>query len=181
VTHDQIEALSLSDRIAIMKFGVLEQVGTPEQVYYHPATPFVRDFLGKTFLLPGKVSALTPQFVTVEVFGVAAAPLVLERHRVISSANGFPAVGQGVMVAIRPEQVSLSAERREGQSNRVEAVLQSVLFLGDRYEYTVTLGSESRVLTSPAAQNLKAGGGVFLDLKPESMTVWPREDSNVGI
>ena len=56
VTHDQIEALSLSDRIAIMKFGVLEQVGTPEQVYYHPATPFVRDFLGKTFLLPGKIS-----------------------------------------------------------------------------------------------------------------------------
>src|SRR5688572_11218208 len=48
VTHDQIEALSLSDRIAIMKFGVLEQVGTPEQVYYYPATPFVRDFLGKT-------------------------------------------------------------------------------------------------------------------------------------
>ena len=46
VTHDQIEALSLSDRIAIMKFGVLEQVGTPEEVYYTPATPFVRDFLG---------------------------------------------------------------------------------------------------------------------------------------
>ena len=59
VTHDQIEALSLSDRIAIMKFGVLEQVGTPEEVYYHPATPFVRDFLGKTFLLPGKMAAVS--------------------------------------------------------------------------------------------------------------------------
>ncbi|HLN87053.1 MAG TPA: ABC transporter ATP-binding protein, partial [Candidatus Limnocylindrales bacterium] len=58
VTHDQIEALSLSDRIAIMKFGVFEQVGTPEEVYFKPATPFVRDFLGKTFLLPGKVSGL---------------------------------------------------------------------------------------------------------------------------
>ena len=55
VTHDQIEALSLSDRIAIMKHGQLEQVGGPEDVYYHPATPFVRDFLGKTFLLAGKV------------------------------------------------------------------------------------------------------------------------------
>ena len=50
VTHDQIEALSLSDRIAIMKTGQLEQVGSPEEVYYRPATPFVRDFLGKTFL-----------------------------------------------------------------------------------------------------------------------------------
>ena len=61
VTHDQIEALSLSDRIAIMKFGVFEQVGTPEEVYFKPATPFVRDFLGKTFLLPGKISGLPDQ------------------------------------------------------------------------------------------------------------------------
>ena len=176
VTHDQIEALSLSDRIAIMKFGVLEQVGTPEEVYYHPATPFVRDFLGKTFLLSGKVSGLSERFVNVEVPGIATAPLVLDRHNVASTANGFPEVGQGVMVAIRPEQVNLSAERREGQANRVEAVLQSVLFLGDRYEYTVTLGTESRVLTSPAAYNLRPGSGVFLDLKPESISIWPREN-----
>ena len=175
VTHDQIEALSLSDRIAIMKFGVLEQVGMPEEVYYRPATPFVRDFLGKTFLLPGKVSALSEQFVHVEVPGVAAAPLVLDRRNVASSANGFPAVGQGVMVAIRPEQVSLSAERLEGQANRVEAVLQSVQFLGDRYEYTVTLGDETRVIGSPEARQLKQGGKVFLDLKPESISIWPRE------
>jgi ABC-type Fe3+/spermidine/putrescine transport system ATPase subunit len=175
VTHDQIEALSLSDRIAIMKFGVLEQVGTPEEVYYHPATPFVRDFLGKTFLLPGKVSAISEQFVNVEVPGVAAAPLILERQNVASSVNGFPAVGQGVMVAIRPEQVSLSAERREGQANRVEAVLRSVQFLGDRYEYTVTLGDETRVIGSPEARQLKQGGKVFLDLKPESISIWPHE------
>jgi ABC-type Fe3+/spermidine/putrescine transport system ATPase subunit len=175
VTHDQIEALSLSDRIAIMKFGVLELVGTPEEVYFRPATPFVRDFLGKTFLLPGKVSALSAQYVTVDVFGVAAAPLVLERRNVASSATGFPAVGLGVMVAIRPEQVNLSAERRDGQINRVEATLQSAQFLGDRYEYTVTLGSETRVLASPAAQNLSAGSSVFLDLKPESISIWPRE------
>ena len=102
VTHDQIEALSLSDRIAIMKFGVLEQVGTPEEVYFKPATPFVRDFLGKTFLLPGKVSGLSDQQVNVEVQGAATARLVLPRANVISPANGFPAVGQGVMVAIRP-------------------------------------------------------------------------------
>jgi ABC-type Fe3+/spermidine/putrescine transport system ATPase subunit len=176
VTHDQIEALSLSDRIAIMKFGVLEQVGTPEDVYFRPATPFVRDFLGKTFLLPGKVSELSAQHVTVDVFGVAAAPLVLERHNVASSANGFPSVGQGVMVAIRPEQVNLSAERRDGLINRVEATLQSAQFLGDRYEYTVTLGSETRVLASPAGQNLSAGSSVFLDLKPESISIWPREN-----
>lgn len=175
VTHDQIEALSLSDRIAIMKFGQLEQVGTPEEVYYHPATPFVRDFLGKTFLLPGKVTSFSDQLVNVELQEVGASTLAVQRGNVISSTNGFPAVGQRVMVAIRPEQVTLSGSHCEGRANMVEANLQAVHFLGDRYEYTVTLGSETRVLVSPASQHLKAGDKVFLDLKPEGMTLWPRE------
>jgi iron(III) transport system ATP-binding protein len=175
VTHDQIEALSLSDRIAIMKFGQLEQVGTPEQVYFYPATPFVRDFLGKTFLLAGKVSAVSDQLVNVEVQGVGGASLVLQRGNVVSSANGFPAVGQGVMVAIRPEQVTLSSHRRDGQANMVEATLQAAHFLGDRYEYTVTLGSETRVLVTPVSQQLNAGSKVFLELKSEGITLWPRE------
>ncbi len=176
VTHDQIEALSLSDRIAIMKFGVFEQVGTPEEVYFKPATPFVRDFLGKTFLLPGKVSGLSDQQVNVEVQGAATAHLVLPRGNVISATNGFPAVGQGVTVAIRPEQVNLSAGRQEGGTNVVEASVDTVLFLGDRYEYTVTLGAETRVLGSPVSQGLKSGDKVSLELKPEGMTLWSREN-----
>ena len=101
VTHDQIEALSLSDRVAIMKFGRLEQVGTPEEVYYRPATPFVRDFLGKTFLVSGKVSAVSDQLVNLDAEGIGATRLVVQRGNVVSSANGFPAAGQAVMVAIR--------------------------------------------------------------------------------
>ncbi len=175
VTHDQIEALSLSDRIAIMKFGVLEQVGTPEEVYYHPATPFVRDFLGKTFLLPGKVSAIAGQQVNVEVQGVAAAPLILRESNVIASANGALAVGQGVMVAIRPEQVSILGTTGDERPNTIQANLQFVQFLGDRYEYTVEIGPETRVLVSPASQQVKRGDKIFLELKPEGMTLWPRE------
>ena len=174
VTHDQIEALSLSDRIAIMKFGVLEQVGTPEEVYYHPATPFVRDFLGKTFLLPGKVSAIAGQQVNVEVQGVVAAPLILPQSKVIST-NGTPAIGQGVMVAIRPEQVSILGTTGDGRPNTIQANLQAVQFLGDRYEYTVEIGPETRVLVSPASQQVKCGDKIFLELKPEGMTLWPRE------
>src|SRR4029079_15064283 len=90
VTHDQVEALSLSDRIAIMKFGRLEQVGTPEDVYFRPATPFVRDFLGKTFLLPGRIGALSDDRVRVEVRGVGASSLTVPRINVISRSDGFP-------------------------------------------------------------------------------------------
>jgi len=174
VTHDQIEALSLSDRIAIMKFGVLEQVGTPEQVYYYPATPFVRDFLGKTFLLPGEVAAVSDQQVEIRVHGVGASALQLRRNNVISSSNGFPTVGQAAMVAIRPEKITLTDTVSDGQSNVIEGDLQSVQFLGDRYEYTVTLGAQTRVIVSPEARQLKQGNKVFLELKPDGMTLWPR-------
>jgi iron(III) transport system ATP-binding protein len=175
VTHDQVEALSLSDRIAIMKFGQLEQVGTPEEVYYHPATPFVRDFLGKTFLLPGKVAAVSEEQVEVHVQGVGASALTLQRNKVISSSNGFPTVGQSATVAIRPEKIALAHKASERQGNVVEGTLQSVQFLGDRYEYTVTLGEETRVIVSPEAQQLKHGGKVFLQLEADGMTLWPRE------
>jgi ABC-type Fe3+/spermidine/putrescine transport system ATPase subunit len=174
VTHDQIEALSLSDRIAIMKFGVLEQVGTPEQVYYYPATPFVRDFLGKTFLLPGEVAAVSDQQVEIKVQGVGASALQLQRNNVISSSNGFPTVGQAAMVAIRPEKIALTDTVSERQSNVIEGALQSVQFLGDRYEYTVTLGAQTRVIVSPEARQLKQGNKVFLELKPDGMTLWER-------
>ena len=174
VTHDQIEALSLSDRIAIMKLGRLEQVGTPEEVYYRPATPFVRDFLGKTFLLPGRIAAVSDQHVQVEVPGISASSLSLQRHHVIS-ADGFPVIGQAVMIAIRPEQISLSDSRSDGHANVVQGTLQASQFLGDRYEYTVTLGSETRVIVSPAGHNLKPGEKIFLELKSEGISLWPRE------
>ena len=175
VTHDQIEALSLSDRIAIMKFGQLEQVGTPEEVYFHPATPFVRDFLGKTFLLPGKIATISEQEVEVQVQGIGASALTLQRSHVISPSNGFPSVGQTAMVAIRPEKIALSNDGSDTRGNIVEGTLQAVQFLGDRYEYTVTLGEETRVIVSPEAQQLRPGGKVFLQLKAEGMTLWPRE------
>jgi ABC-type Fe3+/spermidine/putrescine transport system ATPase subunit len=175
VTHDQIEGLSLSDRIGIMKFGQLEQVGAPEEVYYNPASPFVRDFLGKTFLLPGKVRRVLDHSVEVEIQGFAAAPLSIQRERVSSSSNGPPSTGEPVTVAIRPEQIALWGSPPEGRGNIVQAMLQAVLFLGDRYEYTVALGSESRVLVSPASQPLKSGEKVFLELKSEGLSLWQRQ------
>jgi ABC-type Fe3+/spermidine/putrescine transport system ATPase subunit len=175
VTHDQVEALSLSDRIAIMKFGVLEQVGTPEDVYFRPATPFVRDFLGKTFLLSGKITASNEQTICVEIHGSSTASLNLPRNQVISSTTKSLAAGQGVTVAIRPEQVKLTSWRQDGRANMVEATLQTVQFLGDRYEYTVTLGAETRVLASPEPQSSNSGDRVYLELKPEGMTLWPSD------
>jgi len=126
--------------------------------------------------LPGKITASTEQSISVEVQGSSSASLSLPRTKLIGAANGSLAIGQGVTVAIRPEQVNLSSGRQDGRTNMVEATLQTVQFLGDRYEYTVTLGSETRVLASPEPQSSKSGDRVYLELKPEGMTLWPSEN-----
>ena len=72
VTHDQIEALSLSDRIAVMQRGRVEQVGPPRSLYERPASAFVRDFVGSTVILRGRVSALEPGGVSVAMNGALA-------------------------------------------------------------------------------------------------------------
>jgi ABC-type Fe3+/spermidine/putrescine transport system ATPase subunit len=170
VTHDQVEALSLSDRIAIMKFGVLEQVGTPREVYYEPATSFVRDFLGKTFLLPGKVSTLSDQWINVQVDGFNPASLTVKRAKSLFDSLS---VGQSVIVATRPEQIELWGSPPDGQCNLVTGYLEAVQFLGDQYEYTVKIGSDRHVLASPRLQHLQTGEKIFLKLKSERITLWP--------
>ncbi|HEX9442699.1 MAG TPA: TOBE domain-containing protein, partial [Candidatus Binatia bacterium] len=81
--------------------------------------------------------------------------------------------GKEVMVAIRPEQIALSCSPAGGKRNVLPVTLQSSQFLGDRYEYTVAVGSESRVLTVPASQPLKPGQKIYLEFDPESITLWP--------
>jgi ABC-type Fe3+/spermidine/putrescine transport system ATPase subunit len=176
VTHDQVEALSLSDRIAIMRYGRIEQVGTPQAVYDHPATPFVRDFLGKTLLLPGKIAAVSHETVRVEASAAGAGMLAVGAKNVMAGADGFPAVGQAALLAIRPEKVALSSAAAENGGNRIRGILQASQFLGDRYEHTVTVGSETRVLVSPDAHKLEPGSEIWLELKPEAMTLWPVKD-----
>jgi iron(III) transport system ATP-binding protein len=77
------------------------------------------------------------------------------------------------MVAIRPEQISLAKTAGDGRGNVLAVTLQASQFLGDRYEYTVAVGGESRVLTAPAAQRLKPGQQIYLQLDPEAITLWP--------
>lgn len=175
VTHDQIEGLSLSDHIGIMNGGKLEQVGTPEEVYYRPSTPFARDFLGKTFALPGRVLGIREDRMQVELHGLVCSPLWIGLDNLPSPVGGNLKAGTEVMVAIRPEQISIWSSMPDGKTNILPVTLEGIHFLGDRYEYTVSVGSETRVLISPAAQALKAGQEMFLELKPDGITLWPKQ------
>ncbi|HWP57403.1 MAG TPA: ABC transporter ATP-binding protein [Candidatus Acidoferrales bacterium] len=170
VTHDQIEALSLSDRIAIMQGGRLLQVGTPEEVYHRPTSAVVRDFLGKIFSLSGRIVEAGDRFFRVAVQGSVATLTVPAPAAV--SPDAFK-VGQEVLVAIRPEKVALWNFAPNGKNNLVQGTLESVHFLGDRYEYTVRIGEKTHLLILPALESHKAGEKIFLELKQENITLWP--------
>lgn len=174
VTHDQIEALSLSDRIGIMSKGKLEQVGSPEEVYHKPVTTFARDFLGKTFIILGKVVKLG-DMVQIEPHGMADTPIWVNRSNIPSTVSGTLREGNEVVVSIRPDHIGVSGSTPNSNRNILPATLESVHFLGDRYEYTVAMGSDTRVLVLPASQVLKPGQKIFLELKTESLSLWPRE------
>jgi ABC-type Fe3+/spermidine/putrescine transport system ATPase subunit len=172
VTHDQIEALSLSDRIGLMNRGQLEQVGNPEEVYNRPSTPFSRDFLGKTFSFKGKVLRIQEDQIQIELSGLSDAPFRTRRNGPSSYSAGVTS-GQEIMVAVRPEQISISMSRPGENTNVLPAAIEGVHFLGDRYEYTIGIGSETRVLVLPASEVLKTGQKIFLEIKSEAITLWP--------
>lgn len=134
VTHDQSEALSLSDRIAVMDQGNLIQIGTPEEIYSLPASPFVADFIGASNFLAGKVSVSSDDEVTVALSD-GRSLVALSRRKL--------AVGSEVRVAIRPENISLvnGAGAPEGH-NVLEGVVQSRDYLGARFQYVLMLGGE---------------------------------------
>jgi spermidine/putrescine transport system ATP-binding protein len=123
VTHDQEEAFSMSDRVAVMDHGVLEQVGTPEEVYRHPATLFVATFVGEANRLPGKVSAADSGRYRVAVDG---------GPEVAADGPAGLATGQAVTMIVRPEHVKIVG--RDGQDDdsdtRMPARVTDASFLG---------------------------------------------------
>jgi len=135
VTHDQEEALAMSDRIAVMNEGHVLQVGTPKAIYEHPATRFVADFVGETNFLQGMVQLIEPDHIRVEIGG--------KQLDVAHSTNGIR-TGQSVTVAIRPEKLSLQEARPEGES--LYGTIEEIVFLGTDTRYVVRLDSGEKLV-----------------------------------
>jgi ABC-type Fe3+/spermidine/putrescine transport system ATPase subunit len=168
VTHDQIEALSLSDRIAVMQRGRVEQTGPPRSLYEAPASAFVRDFVGSTVILRGRVSGQAPGRLTVALDGA------LEGRRVAGRSTAATAVAPGaaVHVAIRPEDIEVDGP--PPAMDPLPGIIDTLLFVGDRYEARVSLGAEQRiVLLLPRTREWKEGQAVSLGFPPEAVSVWP--------
>ena len=159
VTHDQDEALSMSDRVAVMSAGEVQQIGTPEEIYRHPGNRFVAEFVGRVNLIEGLVSGSEGGGVVVDVDS---------SHR-LTVHDGAGASGN-VTVAIRPEAVSVmrADDNSVNGTNTWEADVTTVAFLGDHYEYEVNAGSLA--LTVQSSRRVE-GDRIRLHIPPDACAV----------
>ena len=133
VTHDQEEALAMSDRIAVMNAGIVEQIGTPQEIYSKPATAFVAGFIGTTNFLDGTLSAVDGT----ETSGIAGGPAAVHIKGVGTIPVGFRKMKSGeVRLAIRPEDIHLTEPGEDEPQGRIALVT----FLGDYISYEIELG-----------------------------------------
>src|SRR5581483_6598623 len=131
VTHDQREALVMSDRIAVMNEGRVEQLGTPAALYDAPANRFVAGFIGESNFLAGKVRASEGGRVAVEIGGAIVAAI----------AGGGLVEGSAVTVAVRPEKIVFcdAAAGRSPEVNRIPALIRETAFIGDVHRYVLEI------------------------------------------
>ncbi|MEW6262441.1 MAG: ABC transporter ATP-binding protein [Thermodesulfobacteriota bacterium] len=159
VTHDQAEALTMSDQVVILHRGRIEQAGRPRQVYESPGTPFVADFLGRSNFFVGRVAALGDG--QAEVVTAKGLKLIVETT---------PALVQGaeVCLAVRPERIRLLEPSETGSDpNRAAGEIEFIAYLGALTQYQVRLETGERLIVE--RQNvhgspvLNKGAGVFLE------------------
>ena len=174
VTHDQDEALTMSDRIAVMHEGRILQEGTPREIYEHPATSFVADFIGLTNFFQGVVVARESDRVLVET---------MQQFRVWCSSG--QAVGQGdrVTVAVRPEKIEIDAVPPAPTLNVTSGRVIAGVFLGEQTEYRVRLEHGADVLvrrqnlgSNGTNSQIAPGAQVYLSWRPDVSLVLPRAD-----
>ena len=166
VTHDQAEAMTFSDRIAVMNRGRLEQLGTPAEVYEIPATSFVTEFLGRMVFLAGRIIKNSAGC-WVE-FADGAGRSTIPRSSVPSFHDGTD-----VVILTRPEDLEILPPGELGESQLV-AMIEQVAYLGDRFEYHVRAGGAPFVLSASKKQRYGVGAVVRLTVDPSRLSLRSR-------
>lgn len=168
VTHDQAEALAISDQIAVMYGGVLIEVGSPHQLYTRPKRRFTATFLGLTNFIEGKV---------LEVDGDSRPGKMQTKKGVLSFV---PAPGlkkdQPVVLSIRPENIPLHKEKPQGLENVLEGTVKEAVFMGDSYQCKVAVGDDLLAVHTHPFNAVSPGDKVYLHLDPASCNGLPGDD-----
>jgi iron(III) transport system ATP-binding protein len=163
VTHDQAEALAISDMVAVMSFGKLMQYGPPHEIYENPSNKFVADFIGISSFLNG----------TVVQRGTNATRVQIESGEILTSSRPAPA-GDKVTIVIRSERIHLLAKDQAGEApNSIPAKIVSGVYLGNKYQYLV----QTKTVTL-RVEKLDAAPGeeVLLGFEPDDLILLPTEE-----
>ena len=166
VTHDQEEAMTMSDRIAVMRDGIIEQIDTPSKIYQRPATRFVADFIGESNIIEGVVKEKENDLLTIDT----------GNGLVSACSNGF-SKGDRVCVSVRPEAMDVSSQPAPGFS--LQAVVTDSVYMGT---ITKTLlrtdaGQEIKLSRFEAENAPSEGNRVYLNWNPRKAVVLKPDDS----
>lgn len=160
VTHDQEEALTMSDLIAVMNSGVLLQVGPPEEIYEHPRSRFVADFIGETNFLEGTIADISGKEIVVSLN---------DQVSIQACSDTSVEKGQAVSVAIRPEKMRLDG----ADNGMVKGIVEETIYLGTEMRYIVLLSDQTSIMVreqntaADRRHSYQAGDEVGLNWNPE--------------
>ena len=172
VTHDQEEALTMSDRIAVMSYGKVLQMGPAVEIYERPTSRFVADFIGETNFLEGRVKSIRGE--------EAIVAIPAWEQELAGIATAAVAVGEDVAVSIRPEKIQLVEEPTIKQNNLEGVVVRTTYIGSDTHVYldvrgaTIKVWDQNRVSTVDPDAFYQKGEKVWLTLLPENTLILPK-------
>jgi ABC-type Fe3+/spermidine/putrescine transport system ATPase subunit len=171
VTHDQTEALTMSDLVVVMHQARVAQVGAPRELYEAPASLFVADFLGDSNLLAAKVTGTAGDAVTVEIANGQAIRAV--------RGSAAASVGERVTVFIRPEDMSVGTSRDQASGQDVLAgILRDISYHGDTFKLDVAVGNELLKVKVPREHGtqMRPGREILLTWRSDAARILPAGD-----
>ncbi len=172
VTHDQVEALSMSDRIAVFHFGVCQQVGTPLDIYNEPKNDFVASFIGEINLLPIKIEKINDDEMMIKM-------MQSEQQLVVANTSfnyQDRSKRENLLLAIRPEEINLSEQPLHGE-NVLQGKIDHVEFQGSIIHFTVDyngLKLQSSLLNRRDLITLTMGNKVWMELPKDRIRIIPK-------
>ncbi len=168
VTHDQEEALTMSDRIAVMNRGRLEQVGTPEEVYNHPETKFVADFIGESNIIEGYIENMTDDSIEV----------TMESGKAMIHETGYR-MEEMVYLCIRPENLKISTEAKEGF--RFRGQVKEHIFIGSTNKTMIEMpnGQMLKSVTPAEDELIPVGTAVNVFWNPGKAVVMRTKEEQI--
>lgn len=168
VTHDQEEALTMSDRIAVMNRGRLEQVGTPEEVYNHPETKFVADFIGESNIIEGYIENMTDDSIEV----------TMESGKAVIHETGYR-MEEMVYLCIRPENLKISTEAKEGF--RFRGQVREHIFIGSTNKTMIEMpnGQMLKAVTPAEDELIPVGTAVNVFWNPGKAVVMRTKEEQI--